>query len=245
LNFFTDVVVHPIVTAAIEVTLWVAVFRTMGSDSLAGFSRANYLSYAIWGAFVSRITTSWMYEFKMIEEIEMGSLNNLLVRPLSFFEYYLSQFMGYKVITSGVSLLIPIAALLFFKLPGDLHRLPIILVFLGLYLVLVHTISFCVACCAFRLNKASSITAAKNLGLWLFSGELFPIDMAPEPWKSIMLDLPFSNGVYVPVAYLTGRGDDALLIHGFTTMFYGFIFFGALAFYLWRNGLRAYTGTGA
>lgn len=238
-------VLHPVVTALIEVTLWLAVFRTMGTENLAGFGRDSYLAYAIWGAFVSRITVTWMYEFRMVEEIELGTLNNLLVRPLSFFEYYLSQFLGYKMISSVFSLLIPVIAVLAFKLPGDLRRLPLTLVFLAFYLVLVHTISFCVACCAFRLNKANSLTAAKNLGLWLFSGELFPIDMVPEPWKGIMLSLPFSNGVYVPVAYLTGRADEALLLHGFTTTFFGLVFFGALGAYLWRSGLKIYTGTGA
>ncbi|MGZ3713714.1 MAG: ABC transporter permease [Bdellovibrionota bacterium] len=245
MNFFTDVVLHPVVTALIEVTLWLGVFRAMGSENLAGFGRDNYLAYAIWGAFVSRITVTWMYEFRMIEEVAQGSLNNLLVRPLSFFEYYLSQFLGYKAITSVVSLLIPIAATLIFHLPGDLRRLPIVLVFLALYLVLVHTMSFCIACCAFRLNKADAITAAKNLGLWLFSGELFPIDMVPEPFKGIMLALPFSNGVYVPVAYLTGRGSFSLLLHGFATTAYGLLFFGVLGTYLWKSGLKIYTGTGA
>jgi ABC-2 type transport system permease protein len=239
------VVVHPVITALIEVTLWLAVFRTLGTDNLAGFGRANYLAYAIWGAFVSRISVTWMYEFRMLEEIELGTVNNLLVRPLSFYEYYFSQFMGYKLLTTSVSLLVPLAGVLLFGLAGQLGRLPGALLLITYHLVLVQTISFCVACAAFRLNKAAAITAAKNLGLWLFSGELFPIDMAPEPWRHFMLALPFSNSVYVPVAYLTGRGDDSLLLHGFITNTYGLLFFGGLAVYLWKSGLRIYTGTGA
>lgn len=238
-------VVHPVITALIEVTLWLAVFRTLPTDNLAGFSQGHYLAYAIWAAFVSRVTTTWMYEYKMLSEVELGSVNNLLVRPISFFEYYLSQFLGYKVLSSVVSLVVPLVAMMILGLPGDLSRLPMVLVLLGYYLILVHTMSFCVACCAFRMSKANSLTAAKNLGLWLFSGELFPIDLLPEPWKGIMLSLPFSNATYVPVAYLTGRADHSLLMHGFFTTTMGLLFFGALASYLWRSGLKIYTGTGA
>lgn len=245
LNFFTDVVIHPVVTALIEVTLWLAVFRTTGQETIAGFNEGSYLSYAIWGAFVGRVSTSWMYEFKMLYEIEMGTVNNLLVRPLSFFEYYLSQFMGYKLVSTAFSLLVPVVAVLAFGLPGQLGRLPLALLLMVFFLVLVHTMSFCIACCAFRITKANSLTAAKNLGLWLFSGELFPIDMLPEPWKGIMLALPFSNGVYVPVAYLTGRAGNDLILHGFLTTALGIAFFGALGAYLWRSGLRIYSGTGA
>lgn len=238
-------VAHPVVGALIELTLWLAVFRGSGREELAGFSELHYIAYAIWAAFVARVSTTWMYESRMIEEIETGSVNGLLVRPLSFFEYYMSQFLGYKAITSAASLLIPIAVVYLFDLPGDLTRVPAALALMFFYLLLVQTISFCVATCAFRLNKAYSLTAAKNLGLWLFSGELFPIDMLPERFKQIMLALPFSNAVYVPVAYLTGRGDHSLLLQGFLTTTAGLLFFGLLAAYLWKSGLKIYTGTGA
>ena len=233
------------VAALIELTLWLAVFRGSGRTELAGFGETHYLAYALWAAFVARVTSTWMYEFRMVEEIESGSVNGVLVRPISFFEYYLSQFMGYKLATTLLSLLIPVAAVLYFDLPGDLRRVPAVLLHLTYYLVLVHVMSFCVATAAFRLNKSYSLTVAKNLALWLFSGELFPIDLLPSAWKQFMLALPFANSVYIPVAYLTGRGDGQLLLQGFLTTTYGLIFFGALAAYLWRSGLKTYTGTGA
>jgi ABC-2 type transport system permease protein len=78
LNYFIDAIIQPILTTGIEILLWVAVFKGAKSDSIAGFSQANYLSYALWSAFFARIATSWMYEFKMVEEISSGSVNEFL-----------------------------------------------------------------------------------------------------------------------------------------------------------------------
>ncbi len=236
---------QPALSTLIEFTLWFAVFRGLATAELAGFTRENYLAYALWAGFVGRITSNWMYEFRMIEEIDLGSINGLLMRPISFYEYYLSQFMGYKLSSSLFSLGFPVAISLWLGLPTNLSHLPAALLLIVYYLVLAHTVSFCVAALAFRLNKVHGITMAKNLGLWLFSGELFPLDLLPAGWKTFMLALPFANAVYIPVGYLTGRVDAQLLLQGYFTTTLGLLFFGALAAYLWKSGLRRYTGTGA
>lgn len=244
-NFLADVVFQPLLGTAVEITLWIAIFSSSGTTEIGGFGKEFYLSYVLWGAFVARITANWMYEFRMIEEVENGSINGVLVRPISFYEYYLSQFLGYKVITTAVSLLFPIAACLIFKLPVHWARLPLTVCLVLYYLVFVHTISFWVATLAFKLNRVGSLTIAKNLAFWLLSGELFPIDLLPEFWKNFYLALPFSNAVYVPVAFLTGRVDISYMGLGFLTTTLGLIVFGFISYVSWHRGLRTYTGTGA
>lgn len=245
LNFFTDAILQPFCTSLIEVTLWFAVFASATTDSIGGFTREYYLAYALWTSFMARIATSWMYEFKMVEEIESGTINGLLVRPISFFEYYLSQLLGYKFITTSISLLIPLAMVALFKLPTFYLRIPLALLLITYYLILVHTIGFIVSTLAFHLNKIYSLIGTKNLALWLISGELIPIDLLPDPYKTWILDLPFCNGIYIPVAYITGRVDTSMVIHGFMTTTVGLAIFGVIAFFMWTWGMRKYVGTGA
>lgn len=244
-NFLADAILQPLLGGIVEVILWIAVFKSSGALEIAGFSQNAYLSYVLWGAFVARITSNWMYEFRMIEEIESGSVNSVLVRPISFYEYYLSQFMGYKVATSAFSLLVPAAAVLYFKLPFEWHRLPVALSLVLYYLIFVYTISFWISSLAFKLNKVFSFTVAKNLCLWLLSGELFPLDLLPEPWKGLLIFLPLSNSVYIPVAYLTGRIDFSYIVMGFISTSLGIIFMGFISYHSWNTGLKKYTGTGA
>lgn len=157
-------------TGLIELTLWIAIFATAKSETIAGFTREYYLAYVLWTAFVTRITTNWMYESRMIEEVEMGTINGLIVRPMSFYEYYLSQLLGYKLVTTALSFFVPLVLVWWMDLPTDFSRLPIALVLIVYYLLLVHTMSFLISTAAFHLNRVHSLTVAKNLALWLFTG---------------------------------------------------------------------------
>jgi ABC-2 type transport system permease protein len=84
-NLFTDAVIQPLLTGVIEVTLWSAILASTATGTLAGFPRSSYLAYALWAAFFARISTNWMYEFRMMEEIDSGTVNSVLSRPISFY----------------------------------------------------------------------------------------------------------------------------------------------------------------
>lgn len=244
-NFIVDAFVQPILTVGIEVLLWLAIFKTAESALIGGFSKESYLAYAVWAPFLGRITISWMYESMMVEEVASGSINTVLSRPLSFYEYYLSQMMGYKIVTSVFSLLVPIAASIFFKFPIFFDRLLPAMALVIYYLLLVHTLSFIISTLGFFLTRVRSFTLVKNLTLWLLSGELVPIDLMPVALQKFFLLLPFSSGVYIPLAYITGRADFDLLIQGFKNVTLALIIAGVFSHYFWRRGLHEYTGTGA
>jgi ABC-2 type transport system permease protein len=112
-------------------------------------------------------------------------------------------------------------------------------------MILVQTISFLVSALAFHFNRVYSMTIAKNLAMWVLSGELFPLDLLPEPYRGWLLDLPFANAVYIPVGYLTGRFSIDLVWHGFLTTTIGIVVLGMIANWIWRRGLLKYAGTGA
>jgi ABC-2 type transport system permease protein len=244
-NFLTDAILQPLVTALIELTLWTAIFASASTSSIAGFTKEYYLAYVLWTAFVTRITTNCIYEHRMIEEIDSGTVNSVLVRPMGFYEYYLSQFIGYKLVTTSISFLIPILAIKWMDFPTDLSRLPMALLLILYYLIFAHTMSFMVATVAFQLNRVHGLTAAKNLALWVFTGEIFPLDILPEPFRTFFINLPFSNAVFVPVGYLTGRVGIETVLHGFLTTSYGMLIVGVAAWFMWKRGIAKYSGQGA
>lgn len=245
LNFFIDAVAQPAMTTIVELILWNAVFIGAGTDLIAGFDKSHYLSYALWAAFFARVASNWMYEFRMIEEIDSGSINSILVRPMSFYEYYLSQLLGYKFITTVVSMIFPFLVIYSFGLPSEISRFPMAFLMLMYYVVFLYATSFCIASIAFQFNKIHSLTVVKNLAIWIFTGELFPLDLLPENIKQVFLALPFSSGVYRPVAYITGRIDLHQMIQGFYSITLGIIIVNIIGYLLWKKGMRSYLGTGA
>lgn len=245
LNYFIDAFVQPTLTTGIEILLWIAVFKGAQSETIAGFARESYLSYALWSAFFARIATSWMYESRMIEEVSSGSINSLIVRPMTFYEYYLSQLMGYKFVTTILSLIIPLLAAWYFNLPTIYSRVPLAMLLCFYYLILVHTISFIISTMAFHFTKISSMTAAKNLLMWILMGELFPLDLLPEPYKTIFISAPFASGTFIPVGYIIGRVDIQTVYNGFISVTVGLVVLNVIAAYLWKRGIDSYVGTGA
>lgn len=244
-NFIIDAFIQPILTVGIETLLWIAIFKTAESTTIGGFGRESYLAYAVWAPFLGRIAISWMYESMMVEEVVSGSINTILSRPLSFYEYYLSQILGYKIITTVFSLTVPLLTSIYFDLPIHYERLPAALLLVVYYIFLVHTMSFIVSTLGFYLSRVRSFTLLKNLTLLLLGGELVPIDLMPHVLAKVFLSLPFSSGVYIPLAYISGRVESDILWKGFFNVSWGIVVGGLIAYILWSRGVREYTGTGA
>lgn len=245
-NYFVDAFVQPSLTAGIEVFLWIAIFSVgTSAETLGGYDKTYYVAYAVWAAFTARITSTWMYEFRMIEEIESGSVNSVLVRPTSFFEYYMSQFMAYKLVTTGFSLVVPLGISVALGLRFEPLRVLPALMLVAVFLVFLQTLSFCVATVAFHFNRVHSLTVAKNLALWLLTGELIPLDLYSESVARVLLQLPFASAVYLPVGFLTGRLGWDVFVTGFASCAWGLGLAAPLAVMGWRLGVRKYVGTGA
>ena len=236
---------QPIVTTAVEVVVWIAIFAQSGLTTLNGFGPEYYLAYALWAVTVGRISANWMYEFMMVNDIDQGTLNSVLVRPISFYEYYLFQFLGYKLATAAFTFWLPAAICYAIGLPVHLERIPLMFLLVGFYLVFTHTLSYIVATIAFHINKSYSFTAIKNMTLWVLGGELFPLDLLPEPIRSWVVALPFSSGVYIPVGFVTGRFGYDVLLKGFVSLAVSTLILAIVGIFAWRKGLKVYSGTGA
>jgi ABC-2 type transport system permease protein len=186
-----------------------------------------------------------MYESMMINDVTNGHINIVLSRPISFYEYYLSQLMGYKAITTLVSVSIPLFCSYIFNLPIHYDRLPLAFLLIFWYLILVHNLSFIVSSLGFFMTKVNSLTVAKNLTLMFLAGDFIPLDLLPTVVSKIILMLPFPSSVYVPASYITGRCEINLVYQGFISVSIGLVISGLICRVLWTQGLKEYTGTGA
>lgn len=244
-NFFIDAYAQPMITTLVEMALWYGIWVQGGFQSLNGFGLNSYLAYALWATFVARITVNWEYEMRMMEDIETGKLNAILLRPFSFYSFYLSQFFGYKFSVILGTLGVPLIATYFLDLPIHYERLPIVFVLILIYVLFAHTLSFFFSCFGFFMTRAHSLTIAKNVALWVLAGEVFPLDLVPEPYGKWMMWSPFASGVYVPVGFLTGRFGYEEFFEALLSLVVSLSVVGVAAVAMWRAGITRYVGTGA
>lgn len=244
-NAAVDWAINPLLTTLVELFVWSRMFSAMGVETLGGFGQSSYLSYMTWSIFFSRASANWTYEFRMIQEIESGSINAILVRPIHFYEFYLGQFLGYKIGTIVFSFWIPLVLSLFWAGDLDMSRLVPTLLLLFVYILFSHTFSFLISACAFHFTKVSSLSVTKNIIVWVASGELFPMDILPPTLKVITSYLPFSAGCFVPVGFLIHRLGWPEFLQGLWVTLVWTVIIGALGSWVWKRGLLNYAGTGA
>jgi ABC-2 type transport system permease protein len=238
------ILVVPICTFIVEAAFWTGLIHASGSPLLAGFPLPYYLGYFLW-LILQLGSLNWRFERIMISEINSGAVNSLLLRPSSFFEYHLGQLLGQKIVV--VAMMTPVVLLIawIWELPFYAERLPAALLMGFLYVILVFSLHFAVASMAFFLDHVYSLNTTKNMILWILTGELMPLDLIPSPVREWVIALPFSCGIYLPAAYVSGRITTDTFMKGFISLAIGGIFFGLLAKCVWRMGLRRYGGTGA
>jgi ABC-2 type transport system permease protein len=238
------IVLIPICFFLVEAAFWSGLIKASGSDQLVGFPVSYYLGYFLY-SILQLGSLNWRFERKMIAEINNGSVNALLLRPSSFYEYHLGQLLGQKLITALVMIPVVIFIAWMWNLPFHLERLPLVLLMGISYVILIFSLHFAVASMAFLFDNVYSLNNTKNMIMWILTGELMPLDLLPSPVREWVIALPFSCGIYLPASYLSGRIDAAIFLRGFLSLAIGGLLFGLLSQFIWKMGLRRYGGTGA
>ncbi|MBA3958237.1 MAG: ABC-2 family transporter protein [Parachlamydiaceae bacterium] len=238
------VAILPLCYFLVEVAFWTGLIAASGNELLAGFPLRYYIGYFLY-IILQLGSLNWRFERIMIAEINSGAVNALLLRPSSFYEYHLGQLLGQKLTTAFAMIPVILFIAWYWDLPFHVERLPAVLLMGICYLMVLFSLNFAIASMAFFFDHVYSLNTSKNMLIWILSGELMPLDLLPSPLREWVIALPFSCGIYIPAAYLSGRIDTPAFMNGFISLAVGGIVFGLLAQFVWRRGLRRYSGTGA
>jgi ABC-2 type transport system permease protein len=96
----------------------------------------------------------------------------------------------------------------------------------------------------FWFLEVTSLLYIVNTLNFFVSGQMFPVDLLPPPWDSILKSLPFQYMAYFPAAILLGKVKGAQLIYGLLGEAAWVLGFIVLARWLYRLGLRRYSAYG-
>lgn len=222
--------------------VWIAVGRS--AQGVTQLQPAQLVSYYLASATLFGLSNFhiWFVE----EDIKLGGLSKLLIKPVSpFWMYFCQQ-------ASATSLELLVKAIVFIPvimwLGGGVVPAPNLILFLA-YLPIVFYCSFsylfALSTLSFWLTEVYALRWGWFGILRFISGVWVPLSLFPEAWQRVSFYLPFAHLVYTPAQLLRGAIDIQFALQGLGVLLAWSIFFTWLRTWLWQRGLLAYEGTGA
>jgi ABC-2 type transport system permease protein len=233
-----------LVTAVTMPLVWAR--ASSASGTIGGFSSSDFVLYYLCMLLLgSFITSHIMWELAM--EIKEGQFSTHLMRPISFYQFTFLRNFSWRIIRMALFAPMFIGLLFVYRgFLGDAH------IFLGWQfwasLVLGHLVSFTfvmtMAMLALFTQEVMSIFELYYIPMLFLSGQLFPVALLPGWAKALVNFFPFYFTTGAPTEILIGRvsGSDATRVLLIQAAWVVACYFASR--FLWKKGLRHYTGVG-
>jgi ABC-2 type transport system permease protein len=184
----------------------------------------------------------WEFERDIIE----GTLSFRLLQPLDPIWHHIGSHLGERL--ARLPLVGGLIILFFLLYPAAwwVPSLPALVTY-GFVVVCAFILQFLIqytlAMFAFWTEKATSLQEFSFLMYLFLAGVVAPIEVFPDPFKTIVLLLPYPYLVNFPASVLTGLPTD--VGHGLLMIGIWSLIFLGINRWLWRKGLRQYSGMGS
>jgi ABC-2 type transport system permease protein len=241
----------PIVT---QIFLWGAVFAGMKAtdgdtqQQIAGFGYQDFVAYYLL-TMISRAFSSMPGLASGIAlQIRNGEIKKYLIQPVDLVGFLLLMRIAHKLVYYVVALA-PFA-LVFYLCRGYFPGWPPADVMLAYVasLVLAFLLGFfleaTIGMIGFWFLEVSSLLFVYMLLNFFFSGHMFPLDMLPAPWDTVVMLIPLQYLAYFPAAVFLEKISGADLWIGLVIQFGWVLFFIVACRATYWRGVNRYSGFG-
>jgi ABC-2 type transport system permease protein len=182
--------------------LWKTTYSVRGAKLLSGFSISDMIWYL---AAAETIATSMPALTRRIDqEVRSGQLAYLLGRPCSYIFYNFAQYMGERLVRFTINGIVAAVVALVFVGPPHLTWMGVVawppVTFLALCIDFVAY--FSIGLLAFWTEDTNSFSFVFSRLTLVLGGVLAPLEIFPQPLRSIAQALPFSAILYGPARTL-------------------------------------------
>jgi ABC-2 type transport system permease protein len=208
-------------------------------------SSLEFTHYFLSAFLVRQFTVVWViWDFE--REILEGKLSFRLLQPLNPIWHYFASHFGERF--ARLPLAIALLALFFVLYPQafwlpSLGNLLLFLVVVHLAFALRFLMQYTLAMAAFWIERATALEQFNFLFILFLSGLIAPLEVFPPMMREIVLWTPFPYVIHFPASLLVGLpvdvGRSLFVMLGWAAIFY------VLYRWLWRKGLKQYSGMGA
>ena len=211
-----------------------------------GLTPVDFTRYFLAVFVIRQFTVVWViWEFE--KEVIEGRLSPRLLQPIDPVWYHVAGHFSERF--ARLPFALALIAMFFVVYPQAfwIPSLSNILLF-ALAAIFAFALRFIIqytfALFAFWTERASAIESVWFLLYLFLSGLIAPLEMFPPEVREVLLWTPFPYLVHFPAALLIGL-KDVNIIQGFLVMLGWGGFFFVWNRWLWRKGLKQYSGMGA
>jgi ABC-2 type transport system permease protein len=241
----------PIVT---QIFLWAAIFEAVRAASgqsdprIGGYTYENFVAYYLL-TMISRAFSSMPgLASGIARQIRDGEIKKYLIQPVDMLGFLFLARVAHKLVYYGVAL--GPFALVFYLCRGFFPGWPPVEVMtafvlsLAMAFVLGFFLEATLGLLGFWFLEISSMLFVYMLFSFFFSGHMFPIDMLPEPWATLVRLIPLQYLAYFPAAVFLGKIQGAELAWGLAIEAAWIVAFVLLSRLAFARGLVRYSGYG-
>lgn len=221
--------------------LWQSVFE--GRGNLFGYSKTQMLTYILLSSLISNFVLGTR-TVDIAGEILSGDIINYLLKPISFFKYYLARDLTDKILNVSFAIIeifliiILFKPLVYFQNNISVYLPFIVFIFFGT--LISFFISIGLSFVGFWTNEVWAPRFIYFILIVFLSGTYFPLDILPKPIYYFLLLTPFPYFYYLPTKiYLQGINQNLVfeIIICFVWVYLSY----NLARFLWHKGLKSYS----
>jgi ABC-2 type transport system permease protein len=210
-----------------------------------GLEPTNFIRYFLTVFFVRQFNTVWViWEFE--KEVVQGRLSPRLLQPIDPVWHHVAMHLSERFTRLPFALLLVSLFFLLYPQAIWLPNLKSVFLFI-LVLTFSFTLRFLIqytfALFAFWTERASAIEQFWMLFYLFLSGIIAPLEVFPPAVHEVALWTPFPYLIHFPAAILIGLPVD--IVRGILVMLGWSLLFFISNRWLWRKGLKQYSGMGA
>jgi ABC-2 type transport system permease protein len=235
----------PIVT---QIFLWYAVFQARDGKPVGGFYYEDFVAYYLLTMVARAFSSMPGLASGIAAQIRSGEVKKFLIQPVDLLGFLLLGRAAHKLAYYTVAIL-PFA-LVFFLCRDYFPGWPSLTAWAAGVLALVlcfflgYFLEACMGLVGFWWLEVSSLLFVYMLFSFFLSGHMFPLDMLPEPWRTIVEMTPLMYLAYFPAAVLLGKIDGLELVRGLAIEAAWVVFFILLSRIMFHYGARRYSAYG-
>jgi len=236
----------PIVT---QIFLWGAIFAANDQALIAGkYTYPDMVAYYLLTMLTRAFSSMPGLASGIAREIRNGEIKKYLIQPIDLLGFLLLNRLAHKLVYYAVAT--GPFVLVFFLCRGyfpgwpDAATLAAYIVSLLLAFLLGFFLEATLGMIGFWFLEVSSLLFVYMLFSFFCSGHMFPIDMLPGYWQTLVQVLPLHYLAYFSSAVFLGKIQGAELAWGLTAEFAWVVFFIIASRVFFRRGVRRYSAFG-